>query len=104
MLLLTDAGGRVLLEQRPPAGLWGGLWSLPECPLEQDVARWCRKQLRCVIGEPYEGERLRHSFSHFHLDIHPTYARVLREDLGVMEAGGRVWYNSGQPDARGGAS
>ncbi|MGE0797726.1 MAG: A/G-specific adenine glycosylase [Lautropia sp.] len=29
-LLLQIEGDRVLLEQRPPAGIWGGLWSLPE--------------------------------------------------------------------------
>ena len=25
----------ILLEQRPPSGIWGGLWSLPECTAEQ---------------------------------------------------------------------
>lgn len=30
MLLLTDGDGRILLERRPPSGIWGGLWCLPE--------------------------------------------------------------------------
>src|SRR5690606_23727481 len=30
MLILEDAEGRILLERRPPSGIWGGLWSLPE--------------------------------------------------------------------------
>ncbi|HET6591987.1 MAG TPA: A/G-specific adenine glycosylase, partial [Xanthomonadales bacterium] len=30
MLILRDERGRVLLEKRPPAGIWGGLWCLPE--------------------------------------------------------------------------
>jgi A/G-specific adenine glycosylase len=29
MLILTNSKGKVLLEKRPPAGIWGGLWSLP---------------------------------------------------------------------------
>jgi A/G-specific adenine glycosylase len=29
MLLMVD-GDQVLLEQRPPSGIWGGLLSLPE--------------------------------------------------------------------------
>ncbi len=29
MLILKDEGGRVLLEKRPPAGIWGGLWTFP---------------------------------------------------------------------------
>jgi A/G-specific adenine glycosylase len=31
MLLLRTMDGEVLLERRPPAGIWGGLWSFPEC-------------------------------------------------------------------------
>jgi len=27
LLVLLNAEGEVLLEQRPPAGIWGGLWS-----------------------------------------------------------------------------
>ncbi|MFU8798336.1 MAG: A/G-specific adenine glycosylase, partial [Gammaproteobacteria bacterium] len=34
MLLLCNQRGEVLLEKRPPAGIWGGLWSLPECSQE----------------------------------------------------------------------
>lgn len=30
MLILEDTKGRILLERRPPTGIWGGLWSLPE--------------------------------------------------------------------------
>ncbi|MFL6637559.1 MAG: NUDIX domain-containing protein [Paraburkholderia graminis] len=29
MLVLRD-GNAVMLEKRPPSGIWGGLWSLPE--------------------------------------------------------------------------
>ena len=34
------AGGAVLLERRPPAGIWGGLQSLPELPEDADAADW----------------------------------------------------------------
>lgn len=30
MVVIRDERGRVLLERRPPSGIWGGLWSLPE--------------------------------------------------------------------------
>jgi len=30
MLILIDENGNVLLERRPPVGIWGGLWALPE--------------------------------------------------------------------------
>ncbi|MDD9811427.1 MAG: A/G-specific adenine glycosylase [Gammaproteobacteria bacterium] len=32
MLIVRDRVGHVLLVQRPPRGIWGGLWSLPEYP------------------------------------------------------------------------
>src|SRR5688572_8905204 len=30
MLWIEDAEGRVLLQRRPPTGIWGSMWSLPE--------------------------------------------------------------------------
>ncbi len=30
MLMRTDRNGKILLQRRPPTGIWGGLWSLPE--------------------------------------------------------------------------
>ena len=41
MLLLRDRQGRLLLEQRPPTGVWGGLWSFPELPFGEDIRHWC---------------------------------------------------------------
>ncbi|MDQ2694431.1 MAG: A/G-specific adenine glycosylase, partial [Pseudomonadota bacterium] len=51
MLLLCAATGEVLLERRPPSGVWGGLWSFPECPPAADVAGWCRETLGLEVGE-----------------------------------------------------
>lgn len=38
MLLWRDKDNRVLLERRPPTGIWGGLWSLPESDGTQALA------------------------------------------------------------------
>ena len=32
MLIVRDEHSRVLLERRPPTGIWARLWSLPETP------------------------------------------------------------------------
>ena len=37
-LVLLRADARVLLERRPPRGIWGGLWSLPEFRAPHRVA------------------------------------------------------------------
>ncbi len=101
MLLLRTVEGEVLLERRPPMGVWGGLWSFPECPSQVDVADWCRERLglRVTVEPPWNA--LRHSFSHFHLDITPTPARVTGADGAVMEGERFVWYNTRCPDDRG---
>ena len=44
---------------------------------------------------------LRHSFTHFHLDITPLPAQVIQADTRVMENPELVWYNPIQPDTLG---
>lgn len=102
-LLLQNARGEVLLEQRPPSGVWGGLWSLPECTQTSaaNIKRWCRDHLGYEIDTLKFWPSLRHTFSHFHLDITPARGCVNEIDTAVMEPGRRVWYNMDSPEARG---
>ena len=45
-VLLIEHGGEILFERRPPLGIWGGLWSLPELPLDADVRAAVKVALR----------------------------------------------------------
>ena len=101
MLLLQNPEGLLLLEQRPAVGIWGGLWSLPECPAEKEPAEFCQSTLGLVMQNAQPGPRLRHSFSHFHLDIRTLRATVVTANQAVMEGRPQVWYNCEQPDVRG---
>ena len=76
-MLLMVRGGEVLLEKRPPTGVWGGLWSLPEMPVEGAVAAHAAERLGCEIAEPTALEPLRHTFTHFALEIRPWRCEVL---------------------------
>ncbi len=102
-LLLQNNRGEVLLEQRPPSGIWGGLWSLPECAQTSaaKIKQWCREHLGYEIDALKFWPPLRHTFSHFHLDMAPVQGRVSKIHAAVMEPGHRVWYNITSPDARG---
>jgi len=101
MVILRDGGGNVLLEQRPPSGIWGSLWSLPECPESEELSVWCLQHLGVkVIGTQTLPAR-RHSFTHFHLDITPVQLRVKYPNQRLMDAGGRVWYNLSSPENMG---
>lgn len=104
MLLLSNENNEILLQQRPPAGLWGGLWCLPEadCALRKDsLKKWCREQLQFTTHEINIWPGLRHSFSHFHLDITPVHIRGEFTGSSIMDSADTVWYNTGHPDARG---
>ncbi len=101
MLLMRTTDGEVLLEQRPTHGIWGGLWSFPECPTGSDIPRWCQQRYGVQVERSQTWATIRHSFSHFHLDITPVRVDVERRPDEIMEADSRVWYNVHHPDARG---
>lgn len=94
LLLATNGQGEVLLQQRPPSGIWGGLWTLPECAVDESAQQWCaRNGLRIEHVSPLPP--LRHTFSHFHLDISPLRVWVSDDVNGVvMEPGDAVWYKT----------
>ncbi|HEX9625897.1 MAG TPA: A/G-specific adenine glycosylase [Acidiferrobacterales bacterium] len=101
MLMIQGPRRRVLLQRRPPSGIWGGLWGFPECAAENDVERWCREALGLRVAARTAWPVLRHSFSHFRLDITPVPALLTGASGKLMENGDAVWYNPFSPDARG---
>jgi A/G-specific adenine glycosylase len=94
VLIVQNPAGEVLLERRPLAGVWGGLWSFPECSSDNDPADFCRNQLRYPVERVRQGPRVRHTFTHFHLELLPVYVRAAGTPMAVMESDSRVWYNT----------
>ncbi|MGB5326430.1 MAG: NUDIX domain-containing protein, partial [Pseudomonadales bacterium] len=101
MLMIENARGELLLYKRPPAGIWGGLWSLPE---QQQMTQ----PLQALLGAHSEGHVewpvLRHSFTHFHLDITavqhtlaPPAGKTNTTAAAIMEAPDWLWYNVDHP-------
>ncbi len=101
MMMIVNGEGRVLLKQRPPTGIWGGLWSFPELEDGQNPQEWCRDQLGAAPAESEIWPVVRHTFSHFHLEITPLLVHVENPVNSVLEGGACVWYNNAQPDSRG---
>ncbi len=99
VLLLRDQAG-VLLMRRPPSGVWGGLWSLPEVGLEEDPAAWCRSELGVEAQEVERWPGLRHTFSHFHLEMTPVIMCV-HDAAGVSEHADMLWYDRTRPQSLG---
>jgi A/G-specific adenine glycosylase len=101
MVLARMEKGEVLLERRPPVGIWGGLWSFPECPLEVDLTDWCREELGLIVSPEPPWGVMRHGFSHFHLEINPSPVRVTGRSGMIMEGERFVWYNGEHSDRHG---
>ncbi len=85
MVLLKNDLGEILLERRPPTGIWGGLWSLPEVAttLQANDEMNSRFSLKIEL-EPALAEFV-HVFTHYRLTITPQPAYLvgssaLRED------------------------
>ena len=101
MLICRNAEGELLLERRPPVGIWGGLWSFPEQPLEELPEAWVDEQLG---GDFVLGKKLttrRHTFSHYHLDIHPQEILLKQPGWQVLDGDHWVWYNLVKPNELG---
>lgn len=96
MPLLIESSGSVLLYQRPATGLWGGLWSLPELDnIAQLDSLLQQHQLTLEQQQLLTG--LRHTFSHFHLEIEPWLVHVKRSTASVIAENNWLWYNPYNP-------
>ncbi len=91
-LILENAEGEVLLKQRPPSGIWGGLWSFPEVEREKDIEQNVRKNYGFSIQSRHGLQSLRHSFSHFHLDIQPVLLKGVLSGESIAESTASCWY------------
>ncbi|AMO58783.1 DNA glycosylase [Endozoicomonas montiporae] len=72
MLMVINQNGEVLLEKRPPTGIWGGLWGFPEIQPDENLSDKALKLTGITLDEFEEWNSFRHTFSHYHLDITPV--------------------------------
>jgi A/G-specific adenine glycosylase len=97
--VLAIAGRRVLLERRPPRGIWGGLFVPPQFADAAAAGAFVAAQ----FGKAPAARRLptlHHAFTHFDLDIEPWVVRLPGRAARVEEGGVR-WHELGALDAVG---
>ncbi len=99
-VLLIERNGEILFEKRPALGIWGGLWSLPECALDDDVAAHVRMRYDARIVLHAALPPIAHGFTHFALTLHPQRAVATHWPVRA-EASGTVWLTP--KDAQGAA-
>jgi A/G-specific adenine glycosylase len=91
--------GRVLLTQRPPGGLLGGLWEFPGGTLEEsdaDLSACLQREIReelgvdVRVGEPFG--RYNHAYTHFKITLHAFFCKLPPgEQPRPMEDQALVW-------------
>jgi A/G-specific adenine glycosylase len=77
-VLLLERNGEILLERRPPVGIWGGLLSLPELPLDADVPAAVKARFGATVAPGAQLPPIAHGFTHFALTLHPQRLTVRR--------------------------
>ncbi len=91
MLVVIDRG-EVLLEKRPPTGIWGGLWSLPEISMADDASEKAHARFGFKSRVVREMDMVPHGFTHYSLSIYPLALAIVQRPVAVMEPG-IMWVN-----------
>jgi A/G-specific adenine glycosylase len=108
---VSEGSVAVLVERRPPVGLWGGLWSPPQFECESAAVDWCRREIGEVeLDDAKAGSEagavagarwaplapIEHAFTHFDLRLNPVRVRC-RPHMSVREDEDRLWYRLESP-------
>lgn len=99
--IIENNKGEVLLEQRPPSGIWGGLWCFPEFSSNEKVATEIKKKFGFNIKHQTERESFQHTFSHFHLKIKPVHIRLEGKMSKLNDAALSTWLNPAKDSSLG---
>ncbi len=89
--VVVDPDGACLVEQRPPRGIWGGLWSPPERDAGESVNGFLDQAgiAAELVDRVQTAGVFRHGFTHYDLDVEPVYVRLKSRPSAVREGVGR---------------
>ncbi|MCF6191123.1 MAG: A/G-specific adenine glycosylase [Cocleimonas sp.] len=99
MLIIKHKQHEVLMQKRPPVGIWGGLWCFPQFEKVEHAEEWLVENYNTTLDNADELPKMKHTFSHFHLHIQPlivgvkTPINLNKQKMGVMEQDDSLWYN-----------
>ena len=91
-VIIINQDNELLLEKRPPSGIWGGLWAFPEADNLNAVEMMSTNDFHCDIQSTQSLELFRHTFSHFHLDITPIVIKTTCKSQMIMDSDRYFWY------------
>ncbi len=90
-MLVVLSGRDVLLEKRPPSGIWGGMWSLPEIEADAKPAAALAREWGLRAAEVHALAPFEHAFTHFTLEVTPWRVRAQRATR-LAEGRAGAWF------------
>jgi A/G-specific adenine glycosylase len=94
-MLVMISSNEVLIERRPPTGIWGGLWSLPEIAMEDDALGIAKSRFAITPArgrKPRPLPQVEHGFTHYSLTIYPLEIAIAKREPHAAEVG-TMWLN-----------
>ncbi len=92
LMLLHRHQNRILLWRRPPSGIWGGLWSLPEVDGQAAVELWQQSFLSMTQApKRVQEEVIRHQFTHYRLDISLAIIEMESRPKQIFDGDNYAW-------------
>jgi A/G-specific adenine glycosylase len=94
VLLAENRAGEVLLQRRPPTGIWASLWSLPEAEDHDHARDWYQRHLAGDYDQAEALAEVPHVFSHYKLRMHPLRWRDQQARAMVREDADLRWVST----------
>jgi A/G-specific adenine glycosylase len=93
IMVIPRIANNVLMEKRPPSGIWGGLWCFLEVSSMEQLPELLSKH-HLIMEDKQPLEAFRHTFSHFHLDISPVIINCsLSQSQEIHDNSQQKWYD-----------
>ena len=93
VMLAIVSCGQILLQKRQKSGIWGGLWSLPECTESTIIKQLSDFNIQAI--QPQKLYSLTHTFTHYHLDI-TVYLILTHQKFSLIskqKISNHTWYD-----------
>lgn len=99
-LLVLRHGEQIMLEKRPPTGIWGGLWSFPETDAIADLEAVVQTRFGLNASSQTPLVTISHAFSHYKLRIQVQPMHIAQRSAQVSEPQ-YLWLNLEEANAAG---
>ncbi len=95
--LVLRSADKLLLTQRPSAGLWGGLWGFLEVTTRAQARALAQRKSGASRPRLKVLPKICHAFTHFELEITPLLCELDTGERAPVEGPHETWYNARRP-------